>query len=285
MKYKTFIITAFAVTALYGQEKKADPYRAGEPPKPQPTRVVKDDPFADTDPNKKAEAEIPQNVSVCYETFSLPLAMAAKIQREQLTDSELYARILGAVEKEEARQESFTVLRARSGQKATTESISEQIYASEFEPPELPNTIGVSIIPAEVKEASSPIPDTSKLKDAADLDSFADLKTPATPTSFQTRNVGNTFEIEPTLGADNKILDLRLAPEHVALVGQSTNGQGLSKTEMPIFEAQRINTSASFFIGQPFLLGTVSRPPNSKVDPDSATRVWFAFVTATLAKP
>ena len=286
MKFKTFIITAFAVTALHGQDKKADPYREGEPPKPKPERVANSgDPFADTDPNKKAEAVIPPNISICYETFSLPLAMAAKIQREQLTDSELYARLTGAVEKEEARQESFTVLRAKSGQKATTESVSEQIYAMEFEPPEIPNTIGVSIIPAEVKDDSSPIPDTSKLKDAAEGDSFEGLKTPAMPTSFQTRNVGNTFEIEPTLSTDNKILDLRLAPAHVALVGQSTNGQGLSKTEMPIFEAQRMTTSASFFIGQPFLLGTVSRPPNSKVDPDSANRVWFAFVTATLAKP
>jgi hypothetical protein len=270
MKNKTLLIiafTAFSVSSLHGQEKKADPYRAGEPP---PATVVD---------------EVPKNISICYETFSLPLAMAAKIQREQLSDSELYSRIIAAVEKKEAQQESFTVLRAKSGQKAKTESVSEQIYATEFEPPELPQSVGVSIIPAEVKDDSSPIPDTSKLKDAADLESFAGLKTPATPTSFQARNVGNTFEIEPTLGADNKILDLRLAPEHVTLVGQSTNGQGLSKTEMPIFEAQRINTSATFFVGQPFLLGTVSRPPNSKVDPDSATRVWFSFVTGTLAKP
>ncbi len=270
MKYKTLIITAFTaftVSSLHGQEKKADPYRAGEP-------------APDT-----SEQQIPQNISICYETFSLPLAMAAKIQREQLSDSELYARILAAVEKEEARQESFTVLRSRSGQKATTESVSEQVYATEFEPPELPQSVGVSITPAEVKDAPTPIPDPEKMKNAADLESFAGLKTPATPTAFEKRNVGNTFEIEPTLGEDNKILDLRLAPEHVTLVGQSTDGQGLSKTEMPIFEAQRISTSASFFVGQPFLLGTVSRPPNSKVDADSATRVWFAFVTATLAKP
>ena len=270
MKYKTLIITAFtafSVSSLHGQEKKADPYRAGEPA-----------PIA-------SEVQLPLNISICYETFSIPLAVAAKIQRDQLTDAEFYKRILGAVEKEEARQESFTLLRSRWGQKATTESVSEQIYATEFEPPEVPNSVGVSIMPAEVKDAPTPTPDTSKLKDVADLESFAGLKTPATPTAFEPRNVGITLEIEPTLGEDKRFLDLRLAPEHVSLVGQSTNGQGLSKTEMPIFETQRINTCATFFIGQPFLLGTVSRPPNSKVDPDSANRVWFAFVTGTLVKP
>ena len=270
MKYKTLIITAFSafsVSILHGQDKKADPYRSGEP---TPATVVD---------------ELPKNISICYETFSLPLAMAAKIQREQLSDSDLYKLILAAVEKEEARQESFTVLRAKSGNKAATESVSEEIYATEFEPPEVPTSVGVSIMPAKEKDAPSPTPDASKLKDAADIDSCAGLKTPATPTAFESRNVGNTLEVESTLSEDNKTIDLRLAPEHVTLVGQSTNGQGLSKTEMPIFEAQRISTSASFLIGQPFLLGTVSRPPNSKVDPNSATRVWFAFVTGTLAKP
>lgn len=289
MKYKTLLITAFTVftvSSLHGQDKNTDPFRTGGSPEPKPERVAdSDDPFADTDPQKQTQVEIPPNISICYETFSLPLAMAAKIQREQLSDSELYARLTGAVEKQEARQESFTVLRSKSGNKATTESVTEQVYATEFEPPEIPQTVGVSIIPAEVKDDANPIPDTSKLKDAADIDSFAGLKTPATPTAFEIRNVGNTLEIEPTLGQDNKTLDLRLAPEHVTLVGQSTNGQGVSKTDMPIFETQRLNTSAVIIIGQPFLLGTVSRPPNSKVDPDSATRVWFSFVTATLAKP
>jgi Bacterial type II and III secretion system protein len=275
MKNKTLIATsfvAFAVSSLHGQDNEVDPFR--DPGAP-PAEVAEEDVMIET----------PTNISICYETFSLPLAMAAKIQREQLPDSKLYARILAAVEKEEARQESFTVLRARSGQKSKTESISEQIYATEYEPPEMPSTVGVSIIPAEVEDAATPVPDTEKLKNAADSESFAGLKTPATPTAFQTRNVGNTLEIEPTLDEDNKILDLIVAPEHVTLVGQSTNGQGESKTEMPIFETQSIRTNAQVLVGQPFLIGTVNRPPNSKVDPDSATRVWFSFVTATLAKP
>jgi hypothetical protein len=53
---------------------------------------------------------------------------------------------------------------------------------------------------------------------------------------------------------------------------------------MPDFDTQRIHTSSTLRLDQPFLLGTISRPPVSKVDPDSSNRVWYAFVTGTLAK-
>ncbi len=79
-------------------------------------------------------------------------------------------------------------------------------------------------------------------------------------------------------------MDLRLFPEHVTLVGQSTAGQEFSTTEMPIFECQRISTTAKVKIGEPHLLGTLSRPPGSEQEEDSANRVWFGFVTAKIAK-
>ena len=267
MKIQSFIITSLAIASLNGQEKPADPYRET---KATPT---------------VAEPSEAQNISICYETFSLPLAMAAKLQREQLSDSDLYTRIVTAVEKQTAHQETFTILRAKSGQKAISESISEQIYPTEYEPPELPNSLGVSIVPPAVKDVPTPVPDTEKLKDAPDLKSFDGVKTPATPTAFQTRNTGLTFEIEPTLAETGKIMDLRIVPGHVALVGHTASGQGLSTVEMPVFENQRLNTASTLHINQPFLLGTINRPPNSKLDPDSANRVWFAFVTGTLAKP
>ena len=269
MKPHSILIATLALATLHAQEPPADPFRE-----------TKAGPAA-------AEKFVPANISICYETFSLPLATAAKLQRELSSDAELYTRLVAAVEKQTARQESFTVLRAKSGQKATAESISEQIYPTEYQPPELPNAVGVSIVPPPIKDVDVPtqVPDTAKLKDAPDLGSFDGVKTPATPTAFETRNVGVTVEIEPTLGMNGKIVDLRLVPDHVALVGRTTSGQGLSTVEMPVFESQRITTAAALHINQPYLLGTINGPPNSKIDPDSANRVWFAFVTATLPKP
>lgn len=268
MKIQSLLIGTLTIAILHAQEKPVDPFR-------------------ETKANNAAESDknVPKNISICYETFSLPLAVAAKLQREQLPDSELYTRILAAVEKQTARQETFTVIRAKSGNKAMSESISEQIYPTQYEPPELPNAVGVSILPPESKTVPAPPPDPEKLKGAADVNSFEGVKTPATPTAFETRNVGITCEVEAIIGETDKYMDLRIAPGHVALVGQTTSGQGLSKIEMPVFENQSLNTSTTLVINQPFLLGTINRPPVSKADPDSANRVWFAFVTGTIAKP
>ncbi len=110
------------------------------------------------------------------------------------------------------------------------------------------------------------------------------LVTPATGTAFETRNVGVTVEAEVVLSEDLKFADVRIMPEHVADVERSTWGQGVSTLEMLTFETQRLSTGATVRIGEPFLLGTLNRPPVSKVDPDSANGVWFAFVTVDISK-
>ncbi|GAA5130848.1 hypothetical protein JIN84_05255 [Luteolibacter yonseiensis] len=230
MKIHSLLAGVLATTILHAQEKPADPFRENN-----------------TGENVAPEKSGPTNISICWETFSLPMATAAQLQREQLPDFELYARLVSAVEKQTARQEAFTLLRAKSGQKAVSESISEDIYPTEYEPP-------------------------------VDSD-------PATPVAFETRNAGMTLEIEPILGKEDKILDLRLAPEVVTQVRRSAWGQGTATTQMPVFETQRTNTTAILRMDQPYLVSTINRPPNSEADPDAANRVWFAFVTATLAKP
>lgn len=279
MKIQSLLVMLYSIAVIHAQTPAADPFRA-------------------TLPDGSPVPEGPINISLCLETFSLPMAAAAKLQREALSDPALYERILEMGEKNGVKQETFTMLRGKSGQKSHTEGISEEIYATEYEPPELPNAVGVALSandpdqPAPVTPPGQTpvqppvkIPDAAGLPSAASSEKFSGLKTPALPTSFETRNVGITFEAEPTLADNEKVLDLRAVPEWVTYVGRSAWGQDLSKVEMPVFETQRINTSINMRMGQPALLGTFNRPPVSKVSPDSANRVWFAFVTATIVRP
>lgn len=221
----------------------------------------------------------PKLVSVCYETFSLDLADAAAIYREKLSDTKLYAELTARVAKGQAKQETFTVIRARSGEKAIVESISEMIYPTEYEHGNGPTpSRPKSPPPQEGKPAPAPAPaPTTNFKaPAAPAGYFA----PTLPTSFETRNVGITVEIEPTIGMGDQIIDLRFLPDVVTFAERSKWGQGVSETEMPNFETQRLTTAVTLITGQPALVGTPSRPPVSKVDADAAKRVWFAFVTA-----
>jgi hypothetical protein len=258
-------------------------------PAQTPPPAARQDPYVAPAPAAGAApaAEVQRNLSLRVEDFSLDLATAAELERADLGDEELYRRLIAMVGKKEARQESMTVIRTRSGNKALGEGILETLYATEYEPPELPNTVGVSIVPPEPAEGPAPdvVPETDKLEQAVKASQLGDLRTPATPTSYETRNTGRTVEVEPTASADWSIIDLRISSEQVLHAGTSKHGQGLSLQEMPEFESQRILTAATVIPGQPFLLGTVNRPPNSKLDADAANRIWFAFVTASYAKP
>ena len=80
-------------------------------------------------------------------------------------------------------------------------------------------------------------------------------------------------------------LDGWIAPDMVTYAGRTKYGQGLSETETPVFETQRTATALTLRAGHPCLLGTPSRPPVSQIDPDSAKRVWFTFVTPTVVMP
>ena len=252
MKLHTLLITTFALSFANAQEQAADPYKA-----------------SDTQAEEASQCGCDANISICYEDFSLPLAMAAALQQEQLTDAELYAKVRASLGKDAGkdivRQETFVVARARSGQKASVEHVTEIIYPTEY--------VAANISDAAAVTPAPPKPSSVCISSA-----------PVIPTAFETRNVGFTLEIEPTLSEADKDVNLRFVPERVTLVGQSTAGQDMSKTEMPIFEVQRMNSSSRLKINVPFMIGTMNLPADSNQDPDSAKRVWFAFITATLSK-
>ena len=88
----------------------------------------------------------------------------------------------------------------RSGQQSTVEIIRELIYATEFEPPELPNSVGSNVnIDLDTGEIFG---------GAAQLIPI----TPATPTSFDMEKVGVVLDVLPTVSADGHYVDLALKP-------------------------------------------------------------------------
>jgi hypothetical protein len=233
------------------------------------------DPFVrGNDPVEAAPPQEPRVMSICFETFSLDIAEAAAMYRKMTTDAKFYEEILERVSKGKAKQESFTVLRARSGEKATTENISEYIYPTEYETALTFNQFSLNT----AAEVPSPVP----VPPAGDFAAPHKYIAPPRPSSFETRNTGLTLEVEPTMGGNAPIVDLRIAPDIVTLVDRAKWGQGISEAEMPIFESQRTSTASTVKLGLPHLISTLNRPPVSKVDADSASRIWFAFVTIDL---
>ncbi len=124
----------------------------------------------------------------------------------------------------------------RSSQRAKVESVSEKIYPTETGTPGVPNEVLL-----EGKDTKAPIEG-------------------ATPSAFETRNVGTTFEVDPVLGADNFTVDLNLSPEIVTGNGLTDwppeNSDPMFTISMPRFHAMKITTQVTTLHREYILLGT-----------------------------
>lgn len=135
----------------------------------------------------------------------------------------------------------------KSGSSATVEVIREFRYPAEYEPPQIPQTTG---------SGTQPI-------------------TPATPTSFEMKPTGVRLEVEPTVGADNYTIDLRLVPEVTEFEGFINYGspivnRGVTVTDnvinYPVFSERKVETSVSIYDGQTIVLGGLMREDVQKVN-------------------
>ena len=163
---------------------------------------------------------------------------------------------------------------AKSGQKATIEIVREFIYPTEYEPPELPTSTGSSFGGGGVFGGLS--------GGGGGGGSFP--VTPATPTAFETRNTGVTLEIEPTIGENDFVIDLRFVPEIVefegfinygspiqtsgtdALGNATTNVLTENRIEMPVFSSRRVNTALTIYDGYTVAVGGLMREDVQNVE-------------------
>lgn len=246
-----FFLVGFGLP-LVAQEPKAVPPAFEKAPDTDGGATVVD-PF---DPDAKA----PKMIQVQVEYIELSHESLTKLlflAEPKSTDATpLREQLQELVAKNEAKVLETQIVVCKSGQKATTESLHEFIYPTEYDPP--------------LKE---------KLEDKLKAQTGGSFPSnPSTPTAFDTRNVGCNLEVEPTLSDDNKIIDLRLVPEVLWHTGDSiwletkdTLGN-VSKVKMPDFYVIRANTSVICISGQ-YMLISVQSPKDAQGDTDMTRKV------------
>lgn len=150
----------------------------------------------------------------------------------------------------------------RSGQQSTVEVIREFIYPEEYEPPELPNSVG----------GGDTLIDGNGNVVAATSRPLTPI-TPATPTSFTKRDVGVVLDVLPTVSADGNLVDLVLKSSVVDFDGfvnygtpitsPSTDAFGATQNLvltpnsilMPVFSALKADTSLTIQNGATIVFG------------------------------
>jgi hypothetical protein len=214
------------------------------------------------------EQEGPSQLSITEETFSLPIAEANHLLHNVPSDALRYARLRDLLAGGKARLERLIVLRTKSGQRAMTESFNELHYGTEFRPPEAPQSPSDGkVVPAPEK----PTPENL-------------WKNGGNPIAFDTRNVGDSLEVEPVVGPDGITIDLNLVPQSVRYAGERVEGSP-HPVKTPIFEVSKLTTSVTVRDGQPFFLGTLNPPfGNGLAREQKEQRVWLDFVTVNVVR-
>jgi general secretion pathway protein D len=134
----------------------------------------------------------------------------------------------------------------RSGQASSIGMVREFMYATEYEPPEIPTSVGSG-------GGTTPV-------------------TPATPTAFQKKDVGITLEVLPVADADKHFVSVTLSPKFSDFDGFVNYGSPIRSTQqttlgsqtveltqnailMPIFSKQAISSSVDLADGATVVVG------------------------------
>ncbi len=163
----------------------------------------------------------------------------------------------------------------KSGNRAVVNVIREFKYPTEFDPPQIPQ----STINANGNVGGGGFGNSGFRTNP--------IITPTTPSAFETRNLGVTLEVTPTVGADGYTIDLELSPEVVdfdgfinygvpilTLAGTATGAIGARPTSVvvspnvinqPIFSSRKVTTSVTIWDGMTISLGGLIREDVQKV--------------------
>ncbi len=149
-------------------------------------------------------------------------------------------QVLAAIQRKEAILTGYPSVNTVDRVRGVSETILEKRYPTEFEPPQEPTTFG----------AATPA------KPSALVDSVIS----ATPTAFETRNVGVTLEVEPSVD-DRGIIRIDLVPSRVELLGfdayegVKTSSGHIVKADQPLFFTSKTTATVCVSNGQRRLIG------------------------------
>ena len=182
--------------------------------------------------------QITAGIEVRMEIFDLPTLKVIQLLDERESDSQLRQDVLNEVQAERGKIIEVTQIRTEAGLAATVEGICETIYPTEYEPPE--SLVNLQKIQEEAQNLSR---NKNGNEELSPLEAFVNqLAADATPTAFETRNLGATTEVlVKSVEAQEETWDIAIATEFVTHVGEKTWMAGT--VEMPLFTTWRVNQS------------------------------------------
>ncbi len=203
---------------------------------------------------KEAAIHSKWNISVDVQMVAVEEGKALELipdlqSGEQASVEAAWNKLQAMIKAKEAILMGWPMVRLVDTNRSVSESILEQRYPTEFQPP-LPSTPDAAKPPAEraVSEQKPPVDQ----KPAADQPTMKN----AVPTAFETRNLGTTLEVEANVLDEGKRVHLDLAPQRVELIAMEKNGSELDQgktivqTPQPLFGSSKTQQSLTVHNGE-----------------------------------
>ena len=167
-----------------------------------------------------------------------------------LTDPQFQVVLRGLNQRKGVDLASSPEVIAKSGQKAKVEILREFIYPTEFEPPEIPQDFGGGGVNIDIGFGGQ-ITGISSTGGGA---GGAFPVVPTTPTAFEMVQLGHSLEVEATVGADNRTIELSILPSFKEFEGFINYGTPITTVQgnerivltenripQPVFRANRVS--------------------------------------------
>jgi hypothetical protein len=176
-----------------------------------------------------------------------------------------FTKILAGIENKSILLMAYPMVETLDGIRAVSENITELRYPTEYQAPQIPKSLDWKIPTKEEKEAE------------------VNAKN-AIPTSFETRNIGSTLEVEPVVSEKGDRITLQFAPQRTELLGYDSFDTvkvlgKLVKVDQPRFATSKITTNITVRSGEHRLIAV-----HKLVKPENFIELFIAQAVATPVK-
>lgn len=212
--------------------------------------------------------EPPKSIRVCVQFIEVQHSSLTEILAgHEKSGQALHQKAVALSKHGQAKILETCMVICRSGQKASLESIREEIYPTEYPTSRMTWSVGPT---PEQLAAVAPVNPVFRA-----------------PTAFETRNTGVTLDIAATSGSDDAV-ELELSPEIVTPLRLETwmehvDPWGDGSIRMPIYESWRVKSSIRVESGKFELVSALTPKANAPVP--AVSRKILVFVRADILPP
>lgn len=230
--------------------------------------------------------------------YSLDRTQARQILTEAAAPGDIHRRVTALAAEGKAQLERLAVCSAVPGVRSVTEQISEFSYPTEFNPSGRESTgesthrsVTTSTLrPVEkAKEGQGPKEAERTETTENTTRTVNDAKAPRIPgypTAFETRNVGLTVDLEPTID-ETGVGEMNLLLQEVRNLGTlKLAGVAAKYPFQPLFEMRKTTQTVPLVSGRQVCIGTLNAPPENGVnDRKDDGRTVLVFVRLNYGQP